>query len=57
MIRKYNLLGKQINNELEKTYLIAKLKNITKKKNPRKSFQNLNVVSLYCSNPYECKHK
>lgn len=56
MIRKYNLLGKQINNELEKTYLIAKLKNITKKKT-RKSFQNLNVVSLYCSNPYECKHK
>lgn len=36
MIRKYNLLGKQINNELEKTYLIAKLKNITKKKTPQK---------------------
>lgn len=38
MIRKYNLLGKQINNELEKTYLIAKLKNITKK-DPAKVFK------------------
>lgn len=55
MIRKYNLLERKINNELGKTYLITKLKNITKKK-PRKSFQDFNVV-LYRQNPYECKHK
>lgn len=53
MIRKYNLLEREINNELGKTYLIAKLKNITKKKTPQK----FNVVSLYRQNPYECKHK
>lgn len=41
MIRKYNLLGKQINNELVKTYLIAKLKNITKKKKTPQKFSKL----------------
>lgn len=55
MIRKYNLLEREINNELGKTYLITKLKNITKK--TRKSFEDFNVVSLYRQNPYECKHK
>lgn len=54
MIRKYNLLEREINNELGKTYLITKLKNITKKK---KNPQKFNVVSLYRQNPYECKHK
>lgn len=32
MIRKYNLLEREINNELGKIYLIIKLKNIIKKK-------------------------
>lgn len=40
MIRKYNLLEREINNELGKTYLITKLKNITKKEKTRKSLMS-----------------
>lgn len=47
MIRKYNLLEREINNEVGKIYLIIKLKNIIKKKICKSLMLFFFIVKIY----------